>query len=214
MVTIKVIRNRQTGQSEGYGFVEFFSHASADKALQNFTGHVMPNTDRAFKLNWASYSMGEKRSEVVSDHSIFVGDLAADVTDEMLMELFASKYRSVKGAKVIIDANTGRSRGYGFVRFGDDTDKAHAMTEMNGVYCSTRPIRVGPATPRRTSGMSLLRGCSAALNCTTFFLLVRGLSSIFRTSALTCTKFDSFYGHIVPTFTITICFGKIYSYLV
>ncbi|CAL5031757.1 unnamed protein product [Urochloa decumbens] len=152
VVTIKVIRNRQTGQSEGYGFVEFFSHASAEKALQNFTGHVMPNTDRAFKLNWASYSMGEKRSEVVSDHSIFVGDLAADVTDEMLMELFASKYRSVKGAKVIIDANTGRSRGYGFVRFGDDNDKSHAMTEMNGVYCSTRPIRIGPATPRRSSG--------------------------------------------------------------
>jgi RNA recognition motif-containing protein len=159
VVTIKVIRNRQTGQSEGYGFVEFFSHASADKALQNFTGHVMPNTDRAFKLNWASYSMGEKRSEVVSDHSIFVGDLAADVTDEMLMELFASKYRSAKGAKVIIDANTGRSRGYGFVRFTDDNDKSHAMTEMNGVYCSSRPIRIGPATPRRT-GMSIFRDCS------------------------------------------------------
>jgi RNA recognition motif-containing protein len=72
----------------------------------------------------------------------------------MLMELFASKYRSVKGAKVIIDANTGRSRGYGFVRFGDDNDKTHAMTEMNGVYCSTRSIRVGPATPRRSSGIS------------------------------------------------------------
>jgi len=113
----------------------------------------MPKTDRAFKLNWASYSMGEKRSEIASDHSIFVGDLAVDVTDDMLLELFSSKYRSVKGAKVIIDANTGRSRGYGFVRFGDDNDKTHAMTEMNGVYCSTRPIRVGPATPRRSQGI-------------------------------------------------------------
>uniref|UniRef100_A0A0E0K1D7 RRM domain-containing protein n=1 Tax=Oryza punctata TaxID=4537 RepID=A0A0E0K1D7_ORYPU len=154
VVTIKVIRNRHSGVSEGYGFVEFFSHASAEKALQNFSGHVMPNTDRAFKLNWASYSMGEKRSELASDHSIFVGDLAVDVTDEMLMNLFAKKYRSVKGAKVIIDANTGRSRGYGFVRFGDDNDKTHAMTEMNGAYCSTRQIRIGPATPRRSSGDS------------------------------------------------------------
>ncbi|XP_034597428.1 polyadenylate-binding protein RBP47 isoform X2 [Setaria viridis] len=154
VVTIKVIRNRHSGVSEGYGFVEFYSHASAEKALQNFSGHVMPNTDRAFKLNWASYSMGEKRSELASDHSIFVGDLAVDVTDDMLLDLFSSKYRSVKGAKVIIDANTGRSRGYGFVRFGDDNDKTHAMTEMNGVYCSTRPIRVGPATPRRSQGDS------------------------------------------------------------
>ncbi|WVZ74951.1 hypothetical protein U9M48_023064 [Paspalum notatum var. saurae] len=154
VVNIKVIRNRHSGVSEGYGFVEFFSHASAEKALQNFSGHVMPNTDRAFKLNWASYSMGEKRSEIASDHSIFVGDLAVDVTDDMLVQLFSSKYRSVKGAKVIIDANTGRSRGYGFVRFGDDNDKTHAMTEMNGVYCSTRQIRVGPATPRRSQGDS------------------------------------------------------------
>jgi RNA recognition motif-containing protein len=72
----------------------------------------------------------------------------------MLLELFSNKYRSVKGAKVIIDANTGRSRGYGFVRFGDDNDKTLAMTEMNGVYCSTRPIRVGLATPRRSQGIS------------------------------------------------------------
>ncbi|KAJ1279654.1 hypothetical protein BS78_04G170700 [Paspalum vaginatum] len=154
VVNIKVIRNRHSGVSEGYGFVEFCSHASAERALQNFSGHVMPNTDRAFKLNWASYSMGEKRSELASDHSIFVGDLAVDVTDDMLVQLFSSKYRSVKGAKVIIDANTGRSRGYGFVRFGDDNDKTHAMTEMNGVYCSTRQIRVGPATPRRSQGDS------------------------------------------------------------
>ena len=153
MVTIKVIRNRHSGVSEGYGFVEFYSHASAEKALQNFSGHVMPNTDRAFKLNWASYSMGEKRSELASDHSIFVSDLAADVTDDMLLELFSSKCRSVKGAEVIIDANTGCSRGYGFVRFGDDNDKTHAMTEMNGVYCSPRSIRVGPATPRRSQGI-------------------------------------------------------------
>ena len=97
--------------------------------------------------------MGEKCYELASDHSILFGDLAVDVTDDMLLELFSSKYRSVKGAKVIIDANTGRSRGYGFVRFGDDNDKTHAMTEMNGVYCSTRPIRVGPATPRRSQGI-------------------------------------------------------------
>ena len=93
-----------------------------------------------------------KRSKLASHHSIFVSDLAADVTDDMLLELFSSKCRSVKGAEVIIDANRGCSRGYGFVRFGDDNDKTHAMTEMNGVYCP-RSIRVGPATPRRSQGI-------------------------------------------------------------
>lgn len=112
----------------------------------------MPNTDQLFRLNWAAFSMGDKRPNNGSDLSIFVGDLAADVTDTLLHETFSSKYPSVKGAKVVIDATTGRSKGYGFVRFGDDSEKSQAMTEMNGVYCSSRPMRIGAATPRKSSG--------------------------------------------------------------
>lgn len=149
---MKIIRNKQTGTSEGYGFVEFADHATAEKVLQTYTGLPMLNVDQPFRLNWATFSMGDKRNDNGSDLSIFVGDLAADVTDTMLHELFASKYPSVKAAKVVIDANTGRSKGYGFVRFGDDNERTQAMTEMNGVYCSTRPMRIGPATPRKSIG--------------------------------------------------------------
>ncbi|KAL5992723.1 Polyadenylate-binding protein rbp47 [Asimina triloba] len=152
VVSIKVIRNKQTCQSEGYGFVEFLTHATAEKVLQSYNGATMPNTDQPFRLNWATFSMGDRRSDAGSDHSIFVGDLAPDVTDTVLQETFASKYPSVKGAKVVIDANTGRSKGYGFVRFGDDNEKSRAMSEMNGVYCSSRPMRIGAATPRKSSG--------------------------------------------------------------
>ncbi|KAL0369023.1 UNVERIFIED_CONTAM: Polyadenylate-binding protein RBP47C' [Sesamum calycinum] len=84
--SIKVIRNKQTGFSEGYGFVEFFTHAAAEKVLQSYSCLAMPNTDQLFR------------------------DLAADVTDTLLHETFASKYPSVKAAKVVIDANTGRSK--------------------------------------------------------------------------------------------------------
>ncbi|KAI8549858.1 hypothetical protein RHMOL_Rhmol06G0057600 [Rhododendron molle] len=152
VTSIKVIRNKQTGLSEGYGFVEFFSHTAADKVLQNYTGKQMPNTEQPFRLNWASFSMGDKRANNGSDLSIFVGDLASDVTDSLLHETFSSKYPSVKAAKVVIDVNTGRSKGYGFVRFGDENERSQAMTEMNGVYCSSRPMRIGVATPRKSSG--------------------------------------------------------------
>ncbi|CAI9777787.1 unnamed protein product [Fraxinus pennsylvanica] len=152
VASIKVIRNKQTGFSEGYGFVEFFTHAAAEKVLQTYSCISMPNTDQLFRLNWATFSMGDKRTNNGSDLSIFVGDLAADVTDSLLHETFSSKYPSVKAAKVVIDANTGRSKGYGFVRFGDDNERSQAMTEMNGVYCSNRPMRIGAATPRKSSG--------------------------------------------------------------
>ncbi|KAI7744261.1 hypothetical protein M8C21_012269 [Ambrosia artemisiifolia] len=152
VASIKVIRNKQTGFSEGYGFVEFYSHAAAEKVLQTYASIAMPNTEQPFRLNWATFSMGDKRANNGSDLSIFVGDLAADVTDTLLHETFANKYPSVKAAKVVIDANTGRSKGYGFVRFGDDSERTQAMTEMNGTYCSSRPMRIGAATPRKSSG--------------------------------------------------------------
>ncbi|OWM83744.1 hypothetical protein CDL15_Pgr004174 [Punica granatum] len=152
VVNVKVIRNKQTGLSEGYGFVEFYSRATAEKVLQSYYGTAMPNTDQPFRLNWAAFSSGNRQSENGSDLSIFVGDLAADVTDTLLQETFASRYSSVKGAKVVIDSNTGRSKGYGFVRFGDESERSKAMTEMNGVYCSSRPMRIGVATPKKASG--------------------------------------------------------------
>ncbi|KAF6160708.1 hypothetical protein GIB67_019648 [Kingdonia uniflora] len=148
---IKVIRNRQTSQSEGYGFVEFSSRAAAEKVL-SYNGTPMPNTEQPFRLNWASFNAGERRAEGGQDHSIFVGDLGSDVTDAILQETFGSKFPSVKGAKVVIDATTGRSKGYGFVRFGDDNERSQALTEMNGAYCSNRPMRINVATPRKPSG--------------------------------------------------------------
>ena len=153
VVQIKVIRNKQTGHSEGYGFVEFYSHLAAEKIIQVFNGTMMPNTEQVFRINWAAFSMGDKRSDNSSDYSIFVGDLSADVTDILLQETFSSKYPSVKGAKVVIDVNTGRSKGYGFVRFGDESEKSRALTEMNGVFISSRAMRVGAATPRKSTGM-------------------------------------------------------------
>jgi RNA recognition motif-containing protein len=150
--SVKIIRNKQTGYSEGYGFVEFISHASAEKVLQAYNGTLMPNTEQPFRLNWASFGIGERRPEAGTEHSIFVGDLAPDVTDYMLQEIFRTRYPSVKGAKVVTDANTGRSKGYGFVRFGEEMERNRAMNEMNGVYCSSRPMRISAATPKKALG--------------------------------------------------------------
>lgn len=39
-----------------------------------------------------------------------------------------------------------------FVRFGDENERSRAITEMNGIYCSTRPMRISIATPKKQSG--------------------------------------------------------------
>ncbi|XP_065879912.1 polyadenylate-binding protein RBP45-like isoform X2 [Euphorbia lathyris] len=148
VVSVKVIRNKQTGQVEGYGFIEFNSHGAAERVLQTYNGTAMPNGEQSFRLNWASFSGGDKRDDS-PDFTIFVGDLAADVTDYQLQETFRVRFPSTKGAKVVIDRLTGRTKGYGFVRFGDESEQVRAMTEMNGAFCSTRPMRIGLATNKK-----------------------------------------------------------------
>ncbi|KAJ4981269.1 hypothetical protein NE237_032106 [Protea cynaroides] len=152
VLSVKVIRNKQTGQSEGYGFIEFATRAAAEKNLQTYNGTPMPNVEQTFRMNWATFSSGDRRQDDGPDFPIFVGDLAADVTDYMLQETFRSHYTSVKGAKVVTDRTTGRSKGYGFVRFSDENEQMRAMTEMNGMFCSTRPMRIGPATTKKNVG--------------------------------------------------------------
>uniref|UniRef100_A0A5B6ZDD4 Putative polyadenylate-binding protein RBP45-like n=1 Tax=Davidia involucrata TaxID=16924 RepID=A0A5B6ZDD4_DAVIN len=136
IASVKVIRNKQTGQPESYGFLEFTTHAAAGRVLQAYNGTPMPNAEQNFRLNWATLGAGERRADDTPDYTIFVGDLAADVSDYMLQETFRAHYSSVKGAKVVTDRITGRSKGYGFVRFGDESEQTRAMTEMNGVPCS------------------------------------------------------------------------------
>ncbi|WVZ59696.1 hypothetical protein U9M48_009806 [Paspalum notatum var. saurae] len=151
VVSVKIIRNKQTGQPEGYGFIEFGNHTLAEQVLQNYNGQMMPNGNQPFKLNWATSGAGDKRGDDGPDYTIFVGDLASDVTDFILQDTFKSRYPSVKGAKVVFDRTTGRSKGYGFVKFGDSDEQTRAMTEMNGQYCSSRPMRLGPASSKKNN---------------------------------------------------------------
>ncbi|GMH24348.1 hypothetical protein Nepgr_026191 [Nepenthes gracilis] len=153
VVSVKVIRNKQTGQPEGYGFIEFVSRAAAERILMTYNGTMMPNSDQTFRLNWATLGAGQKKQDDTPDYTIFVGDLAADVADHMLQETFQAHYPSVKGAKVITDHTTGRSKGYGFVMFGDESEQLRAMTEMNGMFCSSRPMRVGPAANKKPASV-------------------------------------------------------------
>ncbi|XP_059664805.1 polyadenylate-binding protein RBP45-like [Cornus florida] len=160
IASVKVIRNKQSGQPEGYGFLEFTTRAAAERVLLTYNGTPMPSAEQNFRLNWATLGAGEKRADDTPDYTIFVGDLAADVSDYILQETFKAHYPSIKGAKVVSDRVTGRSKGYGFVRFADESEQLRAMTEMNGVVCSTRPMRIGPAATKKPAGTQQYQNAS------------------------------------------------------
>ncbi|MBE7180051.1 MAG: hypothetical protein INR71_02390 [Terriglobus roseus] len=137
----------------GYCFVDFQSSEAAQKALQ-LNGQMIPNSNRPFKLNWASGGglADRSRDDRGPEYSIFVGDLGPEVNEYVLVSLFQGKYPSCKSAKIMSDPITGLSRGYGFVRFSDPSDQQRALTEMQGVYAGNRPMRISTATPKNKSG--------------------------------------------------------------
>ncbi|PPJ51633.1 hypothetical protein CBER1_08831 [Cercospora berteroae] len=152
-VNVKMIRDKFSGSNAGYCFVDFENSDAATRALQ-LNGQVIPNSNRQFKLNWASGGglADRSRDDRGPEYSIFVGDLGPEVNEYVLMSLFQNKYPSCKSAKIMSDPISGMSRGYGFVRFADEQDQQKALHEMQGVYCGNRPMRISTATPKNKSG--------------------------------------------------------------
>lgn len=79
--------------------------------------------------------------------NIYVGNLPYRMTEEELEGLFA-EFGSVKYAKIIIDRESGRSKGFGFVEMNDDSEAQNAIEQLNGEEFEGRNLRVNEARPR------------------------------------------------------------------
>jgi RNA recognition motif-containing protein len=80
-------------------------------------------------------------------NKLYVGNLAYSVRDENLQEAFG-QYGTVTSAKVMMDRDTGRSKGFGFVEMGSDAEAQAAINGMNGQALEGRAIVVNEARPR------------------------------------------------------------------
>jgi RNA recognition motif-containing protein len=80
-------------------------------------------------------------------NKLYVGNLSYNIRDDDLNQAFA-QYGSVSSAKVMMDRDTGRSKGFGFVEMGSDAEAQAAINAMNGVPLDGRAIVVNEARPR------------------------------------------------------------------
>ena len=78
---------------------------------------------------------------------LFVGSLAWATTDDSLKQFFEAA-GTVVSANVIMDRESGRSRGFGFVELSSDEEAKKAVDELNGKELDGRPIVVNEAKPR------------------------------------------------------------------
>jgi cold-inducible RNA-binding protein len=79
-------------------------------------------------------------------NKLYVGNLAYSIRDSDLEQAF-SQFGSVTSAKVMMERDTGRSKGFGFVEMGSDAEAQAAINGMNGQPLSGRSVVVNEARP-------------------------------------------------------------------
>ncbi|PLY13490.1 MAG: RNA-binding protein [Sedimenticola sp.] len=83
--------------------------------------------------------------------NIYVGNLSYRMTDDELRDIFA-EHGEVSSAKIIMDRETGRSKGFGFVEMPDNKQAQEAIDALNDKDISGRNLRVNEARPRKDNG--------------------------------------------------------------
>ena len=82
---------------------------------------------------------------------LYVGNLSYGVRDSDLEELFAA-HGTVASAQVIMDRDTGRSKGFGFVEMSNDQEAQDAISALNGRELEGRTLTVNEARPKEEGG--------------------------------------------------------------
>lgn len=130
------------GESKGYGFIQFESVDSAEKAIDKLDGKIL-NGKKVYVGKFIPKKERIAQSGSQRFTNIFVKNLDESITDEKLKELFSS-YGSIKSAIVMIDEN-GKSRGFGFVDFEEPQDAAEAVDNMKETEVAGKVVYVGRA---------------------------------------------------------------------
>ncbi|KXS12080.1 RNA-binding domain-containing protein [Gonapodya prolifera JEL478] len=149
-----VSQDRNSQNIVNFAYVEFRDRRSAEQALATLNGHKLYNYE--LRLNWAPQNHIHSHRDENSPHrerplfKVFVGDLNPEVSDEALGKAFAH-FGSIAEARVMWDAGSGKSRGYGFVAFRYRQDAERAIFATNGRTLFDRPVRVNWANPRSST---------------------------------------------------------------
>ncbi|CAB3361438.1 Hypothetical predicted protein [Cloeon dipterum] len=132
----KLIRDKVTGQSLGYGFVNYHRPEDAEKAINTLNGLRLQN--KTIKVSYARPS-----SEAIKGANLYVSGLPKNMTQQDLENLF-SPYGRIITSRILCDNITGLSKGVGFIRFDQRVEAERAIQELNGTIPkgSTEPITV------------------------------------------------------------------------
>ncbi|XP_053907797.1 ELAV-like protein 3 isoform X2 [Cuculus canorus] len=153
----KLVRDKVTGQSLGYGFVNYVEAGDADKAISTLNGLKLQT--KTIKVSYARPS-----SASIRDANLYVSGLPKAMGQKEMEQLF-SQYGRIITSRILIDQVTGVSRGVGFIRFDKRVEAEEAVRGLHGQkpLGAAEPITVKFAnSPGQKSGGALLSLCPSA----------------------------------------------------
>jgi len=133
----KLIRDKVTGQSLGYGFVNYQRQEDAAKAIQTLNGLRLQN--KTIKVSYARPS-----SEAIKGANLYVSGLPKHMSQPADLERLFASCGNIITSRILCDNITGLSKGVGFIRFDQRVEAERAIQKLNGTVPegATEPITV------------------------------------------------------------------------
>ena len=153
VVSIKIPTRREDGKPRGFAFVEMATPEDGQKVLDRFNGHSLAGRELVVsfqdesKANNAGFS-GNSSEPVEKTTKLFVRNLNRSITDQDLQALF-QQAGTVLSVKVVMDRETGESRGFAFVEMGSIDEASEAIQQLNNRMVQNREIIVNFQDPNR-----------------------------------------------------------------
>ncbi|XP_078274966.1 RNA-binding protein 39a isoform X5 [Rhinoraja longicauda] len=151
---VRMISDRNSRRSKGIAYVEFVDVSSVPLAI-GLTGQkllgvpIIVQASQAEK-NRAAALANNLQKGTAGPMRLYVGSLHFNITEEMLRGIF-EPFGRIENIQLMMDSETGRSKGYGFITFSDAECAKKALEQLNGFELAGRPMKVGHVTERSDS---------------------------------------------------------------
>ncbi|XP_041952822.1 RNA-binding protein 39-like isoform X1 [Alosa pseudoharengus] len=148
---VRMISDRNSRRSKGIAYVEFLEATSVPLAI-GLTGQrllgvpIIVQASQAEK-NRAAAAANNLQKGSAGPMRLYVGSLHFNITEDMLRGIF-EPFGRIESIQLMMDSETGRSKGYGFISFADAECAKKALDQLNGFELAGRPMKVGHVTER------------------------------------------------------------------
>uniref|UniRef100_A0A3Q2D112 RNA binding motif protein 39a n=1 Tax=Cyprinodon variegatus TaxID=28743 RepID=A0A3Q2D112_CYPVA len=151
---VRMISDRNSRRSKGIAYIEFVEASSVPLAI-GLTGQrllgvpIIVQASQAEKNRAAAAAAAANNLQKATfgPMRLYVGSLHFNITEEMLRGIF-EPFGRIEHIQLIMDSETGRSKGYGFITFADAECAKKALEQLNGFELAGRPMKLGHVSER------------------------------------------------------------------